>query len=183
VSWFKSDVKRGGKLVGTLKNATYNFFRHKADTKSGENLWATFKTFRSKLAGDRYARAFESCNSRSTNKYRDRKSLAYLVNLYHHPFIRAYFEDAGVGISEDYYALLTMTQWVWRSQIREGRPITVYIPSERMRTLFCDWLEGKLPVGPVNPRLIVEPDTTELEEAIDTEESPEDHDELLPEAA
>jgi len=117
-----------------------------------------------KLAAKGYGRAFEPCNSRSTNKYRDRKSLAYLVNLYHHPFIRAYFEDAGVDISEDYHALLTMMEWVWRSQIREGKPITVFIPSERMRRLFCRWLDGRLPDAPVGGRLAAQPDSTELEE-------------------
>jgi hypothetical protein len=118
--------------------------------------------YRSKLSGDRYSRAFLACNARSTNEYRGRRSLAYLVNLYHHPFIRAYFEDANVVVSEDYFALLTMTQWVWRSQVRDGKPILLYVPSERMRTLFLNWLDGRLPITPLITRLAVEPDSTEI---------------------
>jgi hypothetical protein len=165
VSWFESDAKRGGRLTEALKKQTYNFFNNKVRTKSGENLWSTYKTYRGRLKGNGYGRSFEPCNSRSTNRLRDRKSLAYLVNLYHHPFIRAYFEDAGVTISEDYHALLTMTQWVWRSQIRDGKPITLYVPSERMRELFRNWLDGKLPETPMGARLAPQPDTMEIEEA------------------
>jgi hypothetical protein len=62
--------------------------------------------------------------------------------------LRAYFEDAGVEVSADYYALLTMTQWLWRTAIRRGQPVTVYVPSERMRGLLMDWLAGKVLVAP-----------------------------------
>ena len=36
-----------------------------------------------------------------------------------------------------------MVQWIYRSQIRNGKPITVYVPSRRMRELLIDWLNGK----------------------------------------
>lgn len=34
-----------------------------------------------------------------------------------------------------------MIQWVWLSQIRSYDPITLFIPSERMRSLFDQWLD------------------------------------------
>jgi len=37
--------------------------------------------------------------------------------------------------------LSEMVQWVWRSAIREGNEIVLYVPSERMRNLFTNWLE------------------------------------------
>lgn len=43
---------------------------------------------------------------------------------------------------EDDYALSEMIQWVWRSAIRDGKEIWVYIPSRRMRELFQNWLNG-----------------------------------------
>jgi hypothetical protein len=156
VSWFETDLKkRGAKQVGQLKNNVYTFFhRHApklfggADVKSDECLWSTYKTFKGRVKGKGFTKSFAPCNARSTNQFRDRKALAYLLNLWHHPYIRAFFEDAKAPISEDMYALLVMTQWVWRSQIRDRKPIALYIPSDRMRTLFCDWLEGKLPAVP-----------------------------------
>ena len=168
--WFDSDRRNGGKLTEKLRKNTYNFFRNKVGTPSGRNLWSTFLSQRQRLAGNGYGRSFASCNARATNAYRDRSSLAYLVNLFYHPHIEEYFKDAGAQPNEDMYALLTMTQWIWRSQVREGKPITVYIPAERMRVLFCNWLEGRLPDVPMDRRLrpsaplIIQPVTMEDEE-------------------
>jgi hypothetical protein len=46
-------------------------------------------------------------------------------------------------VSEESFALGEMVQWIYRSQIRNGKPITVYVPSRRMRELLIDWLNGK----------------------------------------
>jgi len=42
------------------------------------------------------------------------------------------------------YALTELIQWVWRSRIRKGEPITVYLPSMRMRRLFEEWLHERM---------------------------------------
>ena len=56
--------------------------------------------------------------------------------------IKGYFEDRGITVNEELYALSEMIQWIWRSQIRDGSPIIVFIPSERMRSLFVQWLNS-----------------------------------------
>ena len=38
-------------------------------------------------------------------------------------------------------ALGALLQWAWRSQIRNGKPIDIYIPSERMRELLNNWIQ------------------------------------------
>ena len=38
------------------------------------------------------------------------------------------------------YALTEMVQWLWRSQIRNGKAVDVYIPSKRMREILQRWL-------------------------------------------
>ena len=48
----------------------------------------------------------------------------------------------GVEVREDMYALSEMIQWVWRSAIRDGKDIWIYIPSRRMRELFQNWLDS-----------------------------------------
>ncbi len=93
---------------------------------------------------------FVPCNARATNKYRNRWVLAYCINRYYHPMIRRFFTDnnerrAGHGLaeiwpSEDAYALAEIIQWIFRSRIRDGKPIEVYIPSRRMRELLEEWL-------------------------------------------
>jgi len=55
--------------------------------------------------------------------------------------LKRYFEEHGCTVNEDRYALSEMVQWVWRSAIRDGKEISIYIPSLRMRTLLKDWLD------------------------------------------
>ena len=46
-----------------------------------------------------------------------------------------------IEIDEDGFALSELLQWIWRSQIRQGKPIILYIPSKRMRELLEDFLD------------------------------------------
>ena len=87
-----------------------------------------------------YASRFIPCNARATNDYRDRTVLAYCANLFMNPFVRRYLAVDGVMPSNDDYALSIMIQWIWRSAIRDGKPVDVYIPSKRMRTLLQEWI-------------------------------------------
>ena len=65
----------------------------------------------------------------------------YLANRFSLPVIKSYFEERGIEVSDDAYALSEMVQWIWRSGIRQGDPITVFIPSNRMRHLLKLWLD------------------------------------------
>lgn len=91
--------------------------------------------------------SFVPWNARASNHWRTRDAVAYLVNLHHRTYLASWFRSKGVALSDDYYALLTMVQWVFRSAIRDEQPIDLWIPSERMRLLFTDWLKGKVPEG------------------------------------
>jgi hypothetical protein len=55
--------------------------------------------------------------------------------------IKSYFEERGIAVNDDVYALSEMIQWIWRSGIRQGDPITVFVPSDRMRRLLRLWLD------------------------------------------
>lgn len=181
--WFDNDRKTGEVKTKQLHRAIGTFFRKHAGTStsrspSSRNLWSTFNKYRKAIQGNGYLRSFIPLNTRATNEYRTRSALAYCVNLYRHPFIRAYFDDHGVPTSDDFYALGTMTQWIWRSAIRDGQPIKVFVPSERMRGLLLNWLDGKLPRidgnGEGEPDRTAspdrnEPDEEEREEARDDE--------------
>jgi len=37
-----------------------------------------------------------------------------------------------------------MLQWIFRSSIRDNKPINIYIPSSRMRNLLVKWLNNEL---------------------------------------
>ena len=49
----------------------------------------------------------------------------------------------GFPVKEDVFALSEMVQWIWRSAIREGNPINIYVPSSRMRSLLQRWLNDE----------------------------------------
>ena len=79
---------------------------------------------------------------RATNEYKDRNSVAYLINRFENPIITGFLSKNGAEVNQDIFALSELIQFIWRSQIRDGKPINLYIPSERMRILLLEWLNG-----------------------------------------
>jgi uncharacterized DUF497 family protein len=138
MSWYKRN--RDNSLFDQLKDNLYNFFRNKAKTKSSYNLWTTFNDFEKDLAGKGYAKGFLVHTMRATNAYKDRVSVAYMINKYFDPTIKNFFISKGITVNEDMYALSELLQFLFRSAIREGNPITLYIPSRRMRELLIGWM-------------------------------------------
>lgn len=105
-------------------------------------MWTTLKAVSGLLGGKGYRRGFTSLNLRATNDYRDRHNLAYLANVFMMPPMVQFLSDRGAPPDQDLHALAEMLQWIWRSRIRDGQPITVFVPSTRMRSLLLDWLEN-----------------------------------------
>lgn len=110
--------------------------------KGKYRLWSTFKDYERVIAGSppRYADSYLYLGARASNDYVDAVNLAYLCNLYANPAMLNFFEGTE-RINNDLYALSMMIQWIWRSAIRIGNPINLYLPSARMRELLSDWLE------------------------------------------
>ena len=142
-SWYKNYDKTA--IMKQLANNISNFFRHIRNDNTKDNLWTCFEDFRGQLQGKGYTRGFIPLNLRATNEYRERTSLAYMVNIFLNPMIKGFFQDHGVTVDEDGYALSEMLQWIWRSAIRDGKEIWVYIPSRRMRELLSSWIEEVSP--------------------------------------
>ena len=137
-SWYERN--KNNILMKTLKNATGNFFKNYTKTKSNENLWTCFKDYKNLVSGKGYAKGFLSSNIRATNEYRDRIAVAYLVNKFFNPYVKNFFTLNGVEVNEDAFAVSEMLQFIWRSAIRDGEEIWLYIPSSRMRMLLEDWI-------------------------------------------
>jgi len=135
------EKNRGG-CVDDLKSKLYSFYNyHHRDVPSDRRLWTCFKGSKSTLSGGGYSRKWLACGTKATNDYSETKILAYTCNIFQQPYIVKYFASRGVSLNEDMYALSEMLQWLYRSQIRNNKPITVYIPSSRMRNLLKAWLE------------------------------------------
>lgn len=142
LSWFLRN--KDTPLIKKLKNNIYTFFRRKAGkVASDEKLWTTFKDYADDLSGKGYKKSFAPINIRATNDYRKTRAIAYIANKFMKPTLKHFFEVEGIKIEEDTYSLSELIQFVYRSAIRDGKPITVYIPSKRMRELFLKWLTKK----------------------------------------
>lgn len=142
VTWFGAKINQDN--IKQIKRNLYNYFSNILSAKAETIMWTTFKDYRSKLKGKGYSNQFVSFNCRSTNDYDDRFNLAYCVNVYLHPGITQFFKQRGINIDEDLHGLSEMIQWIWRSRIRKGENINIYIPSMRMRNLLNAWMKMNL---------------------------------------
>ena len=52
-----------------------------------------------------------------------------------------YFAERGYTIDNDKLATSEMVQWLWRSRLRDGKEIWLYLPSSRMRRLLYKWVK------------------------------------------
>ena len=123
-----------------IKNSIYNYFHNITKSKSNGNMWTTVKAAETKLKGTGYSKGFVACNSRATNEFSEKRNLAYILNRFINPIEKNFFNDNGIEFDEDKFALAEMLQWIFRSAIRKGEEINIYIPSKRMRKLLEGWL-------------------------------------------
>ena len=142
-TWYERNKKADSMQV--LKNNTSNFFRHIRNDCASDNIWTTFKDYYPLLKGKGYTKGFLPLNARATNEYRDRTSIVYPVNRYLNPFVNNFFSYNNIKVDEDGYALSEMLQFIWRSAIRDGKEIWIYIPSSRMRNLLVRWIDENPP--------------------------------------
>ncbi|WP_377350866.1 hypothetical protein [Pontibacillus salicampi] len=125
--------------VVEVQRKIYGYFRNDVKAKSKDIIWTTLKDAKTDLSGKGYVFSFLQCNARATNEYQDRWALAYVFNRYMHPIEKAFFEDNGVKVNQDLLAVSELLQWIYRSRIRNGEPIELYLPSSRMRRLLKEW--------------------------------------------
>lgn len=140
VTWYSKHGEKDYKRIG---NDCRCFFRQ-IGVEPHKTMWTTFTEYQGLAAPHGYLKGFLSYNMRATNAYSNRNAVGYLVNVFSHVKLKTYLSTLGVKIDDDKYALSEMLQFIWRSAIRNGEPINLYIPSSRMRGLLTDYLEGKI---------------------------------------
>ena len=77
--------------------------------------------------------------TRGTNDYAHCSHLIYLYDQHPNQYLTRWLGDNSREFA-DQYALTELVQWVWRSRVRKGEPIILYLPCQRMRKLFEEWL-------------------------------------------
>lgn len=127
-------------ILDQIRKNTANFFKHYADNAKMNDVYiSTLKETEKYLAPRGFKSCFIAHNIRATNEYADRRAVAYLLNRFMNKNKLTFFQENGVSVNEELYALSELVQWLWRSRLRNGQVIDAYIPSERMRDLLDKW--------------------------------------------
>lgn len=157
-SWHQS--RKNKEYINILKRNAMNYIQNYRHAPKNTVMWTTFKPAANKYENRRMKANcrwsgriscnectrpcgvnFVSCNARATNRYADRTTLIYLCNIFPVPPVVQYLSQGTTdALDTDLYALAQLMQWVWRSAIRRGEKISLYLPSARMRSLLLDWL-------------------------------------------
>lgn len=145
-TWYNGDKQKmdNKPLIELLKKNLYTYFINNCKTKSKYNMWTSFKANRSNMAGKGYTKGFIPFTTRATNSFNHKESCAYMINRFLKPQYSKFFSQHGLIVDQDLLALSDLIQWIWRSRIREGESINLYIPSERTRNLFKKWLNNEI---------------------------------------
>jgi len=163
----KSDGAKGKSLFTTLKATAATIARDWTDSGVSKDCiaWTTNSDYALRLSDSRYDNLpttkkklkrldieskdlnYLSQTMRGTNDYKHKTHLLYMTNMFPNPQIEKFLrvnsdEDAPV-INQDAFALTACVQWIWRSAIREGEEVEVFIPSKRVRYLLQEWLGYK----------------------------------------
>lgn len=142
-AWFDRAVREPGEpKIKDLQKKLYSFFNQRG-RPCGDKMWTTLNRYKSELKGKGYASGFIVFNKRASNDFADRHELAYCLNVFMQPWMKNYLLKLGVReVNQDMYALSVLIQWIFRSAIRNGEDIYIYIPSKRMRFLLETWLDN-----------------------------------------
>lgn len=125
-----------------LKKQIYNYCHNDIKARCKDIMWTTYKDYAKKLYTSGISKKnFVPCNAKGDNDKGTKTCLCYLINIYANPNITNFFKRNGIEYNSEKYALSEMIQWIWRSAIRNGKHIDIYIPSKRMRYLLWAWLE------------------------------------------
>lgn len=140
MNWMRRYGRKSEQIEQLRKNI-YNYFRNiEGDHDSDRRMWSSFKFAEKWLVGKGYSKCFTAFNLRATNDYSDKDTLAYIANVFMNADIKQFLSFHGLEIDEDSFALSCMVQWIYRSAIRKGQEIWIYVPSKRMRDLLVKWI-------------------------------------------
>jgi hypothetical protein len=134
-NWY--DRKDNAELIKSL-HGSMRYFATSNKAKNKDIMWTCYKKHNDMLSAKGFKNNFVPCNSRATNEFSSRHYIAYMINRYMNPaikdFLRGFSTDSPelLDMFEDMWAVSELIQFVYRSAIRNGEKIKLYLPSKRM---------------------------------------------------
>lgn len=139
--WYKRSAHGDHVNLNVIKNKVRNVQKNYFKCSVNDFIWTSFEQFRPFIQDKNIEKRFVECNKRAVNEYGNCHYMAYAIGLYSHPDTYNYFKQLGYAMDVDRWSLSEMVQWIWRSAIRNGEEIWVYVPSKKMRELLSAWIE------------------------------------------
>lgn len=140
-NWYKN---ASNSLIKQLGKNMNNYFINIMEVKTIKDFfWTTYIDYIDHMP-KRFKGSFVPCTMRATNDYKDRHYMCYLVNRYINPNIIKFFSSRDIKVNQDMFALSELIQWVFRSGVRAGEDVHIYIPSKRMRDLLKGYLNDTI---------------------------------------
>lgn len=126
-----------------LRNNLHNLFNQKWKAKSVDRLWTSYKNQSEFISNGKYSKQFLAYNYKATNAHIEKHHVAFLLNVFQNPMIQRVCNSRDIETSNDHFAISTLIQFIFRSAVRNGEPIKLYLPSIRMRELLERWKQGE----------------------------------------
>lgn len=148
VTWWNNsvtdeDIESLGKVCNSIMNLTKSNSEDTMITLPKANTELADRGYRKKVFTAKrlkMEKAYVVSTARATNDFMHKRTCIHMYNLYPNQAVRVYLQDRGFFCDPDTHALNTFIQWLFRSQIRDDKPIDVAILSARMSSIFKEWL-------------------------------------------
>ena len=129
--WFMNSDKE---LIKKLKNNTVNYFTHIVKGKGQFNMWTTFEEYKSQCKGKGYTNGFVNSDC-ELSRFDNCKNFVYLMNKYPTNLEKENEEYANLLTI---YDLIRIVKYI---TVELNHKLNLYVPSERVRNLFINWLK------------------------------------------
>lgn len=117
------------------------FTRRYFDCTQGKLIWTTHDGCESKYYGpnSRFKESYIPIRGEDGEPHNDANIVAFLANVFVPRPIYMFYNSINMRLSHQREATIVLLNFLWRSAVRDGKPIVAYIPSKRMRGLLTSW--------------------------------------------
>ena len=141
VAKYISNVFRRHKV--TFDDAMYTLPKMRHVGSVSKNLVKP-KGYYRKRVDNKWKYCWLATQTRATNIYKHKWCLVHVYNRFPLITVSSYLQDYGCPIDQQVFSKSELLQWIWRSRIRDMKPIVLAIGSKRMHKLFSDWLLNEI---------------------------------------
>lgn len=139
-AWCMRALYGGQNEMPRIRVAATNIMRNIWKASGGNTFWTCCATYEKHLRPAGMKKSYVPIDDEARDELRRCDHMVFLDNIFFDVDDKIENAAAGVKRDENRYALEKLLQWMWRSALRDGKEVWIYIPSSRMRALLKQWL-------------------------------------------